>query len=453
MDFFENDLQFSKIIFRDRFYYPPEINASIHDLTSYFRASIVSNTPFIYLFAPNHIKTIIAYFAIVKSGHVCVLVEPDIGRLELAEMEQDTPPCALVHIDRTTDAFDYKKEIVLTHDNPQEFDWDELSDVATIVYTNAEDGYAKGAMLTRKNLLANAEGGKISDCITERNVFCALLPFHHMFGLQTGILTPLFSGSSFVIEDISTINNISSFADSIKRYKVTNIYSVPVVYHLLTKVSKIKDAFEHIDKICSGACALPRIVFDAFLKKTGKEIAEGYGLTEASPVCTWHRNNEQIKIGSVGRAYPFCKIAIFDVNDNECPAEQVGDVCIKGANIMKGYYNNGDSTKLIFNNGWLRSGDIGYLDKNGYLYLTGLKKNMINTGGKKVYPVQIERLLKKHENVESVEVIAKNHLLLTNRASLSITLACNGKDNLISLKKWYFHNLSHIIPFSLITFN
>jgi acyl-CoA synthetase (AMP-forming)/AMP-acid ligase II len=449
MDFFENDLQFTKIIFRDRFYYPPEINASIHDLISYFRANIVSNTPFIYLFAPNHIKTIIAYFAIIKSCHVCVLVEPDIGRLELAEMKQDTPPCALVHIDRVTDTFDYGKEIVFTHDNPQEYDWDELSDVATIVYTNAEDGYAKGAMLTRKNLLANAEGGKISDCITERNIFCSLLPFHHMFGLQTGILTPLFSGSSVIIEDISKITKISSFADSISRYKATNVYSVPVIYHLLTKVPGIKDVFTHVEKPCSGACALPRMVLDSFQNKTGKEIAEGYGLTEASPVCTWHRIGEDVKTGSVGRAYPCCDIAIFDENSKERPFEQIGEVYIKGANIMKGYYNNNIATHLAFKNSWLYSGDLGYLDKNGYLYLTGLKKIMINTGGKKVYPAQIKRLLKKHENVESVEVKKKSHFLFNDVLNIHVSLKISDAIDKNIFLEWYSSNIGFSIKSKL----
>jgi long-chain acyl-CoA synthetase len=456
MDFFENDLQFTKIIFKDRFYYPPEINASIHDLISYFRANIVSNTPFIYLFAPNHIKTIIAYFAIIKSGHVCVLVEPDIGRLELAEMKQDTPPCALVHIERTTDSFDYNTEIVFTRDNPQEFDWDELSDVATIVYTNAEDGYAKGAMLTRKNLLANAEGGLNSNRTDYLSVLCALVPFHHLFGFQVGVITSLFvssqTGSVTLIEDISELREIRKIAEDFIKYGITNLYSIPIVYHLFTRFSDIKSIFIKANKICSGGYKLPDLTYDKFLVKTGKPILEGYGITEASPVCSWYHDDNPIKRGSVGKAYSCCDIKIFNKASQECANGECGEICIKGDNIMKGYYNNKTATQKILKNNWLYTGDLGKVDIDGYIYLTGLKKRMLNINGRKVYQAEVERLLKKHKNIKTIEVYGAPHTFQNDIVKANIELKIKGPKHEDIFRKWSVYSIGRYKFPKTITF-
>jgi long-subunit acyl-CoA synthetase (AMP-forming) len=451
MDFFENDLQFNKIIFRDRFYYPPEINASIHDLTSYFRANIVSNTPFIYLFAPNHIKTIIAYFAIIKSGHVCVLVEPDIGRLELAEMKQDTPPCALVHIDRITDTFDYGKEIVFTHDNPQEYDWDELSDVATIVYTNAEDGYAKGAMLTRKNLLANAESGCERDELTNENIICALLPLSHMFGLQTGLLTPLFSKSVILLEDISSLGKLNKILNNIHQFKVTNIYSIPLIYHLLPKISNFKILISDVIKFCSGGCALSFVIYDTFFLKSNKRIYEGYGLTECSPVCAFPANSSVCPIGSVGKPLKCNEIKIQ--NDISILAPNcVGEICIKGKNVFKGYYNNNEINRLHLIDGWFFTRDCGKIDSNGYLYITGCNKKVINIGSKKVFPSHIERLIMNYDKIKNISVIKITHPIYNETMAANIELTKKGFLQEIAFKNWCLLNLcSYKIP-KIITF-
>jgi long-chain acyl-CoA synthetase len=451
MDFFENDLQFTKIIFNDKVFLPVEVNREIHALREHLTHSIISDTPFIYLFAHNHIKTVIAYFAIIKSGHVCVLVEPDIGRLELDEMQQDTPPCALIRINRTEERFDYAAEIVFTDNNPKEFDEKELEEVCTIVYTNAEDGYAKGAMLTEKNLLSNARAGQISDEVTDRNVFCALLPFHHMFGLQTGLLTPLYSSASLVIEDLTELRRINKMARDIQTYGVTNLFSLPGIYYLLAKIKDIKAIVQEVQKICSGGCALPRSVYDHFLKITGKEIAEGYGLTEASPVAAWHRNSDPIKIGSVGRSYPCCEIRIFSPEGNCLHQGETGEIWIKGSNVMKGYYNRQKATGETIRDGWLRTGDLGMMDDGGYLFFKGLKKRMINNGGKKIYPEEVVRLLSLHRNVKEVKVVEYPKFIFTKIIKVQIELIEKGNDRATEYKDWVANQISSCkVPKELI---
>jgi long-chain acyl-CoA synthetase len=454
MDFFENDLQFSKIIFRDQFYYPPEINASIYDLISYFRANIVSNTPFIYLFAPNHIKTIIAYFAIIKSGHVCVLVEPDIGRLELAEMKQDTPPCALVHIDRVTDTFDYGKEIVFTHDNPQEYDWDELSDVATIVYTNAEDGYAKGAMLTRKNLLANAFSSLKCNSFDQNSMICALLPFNHLFGLQTGFLSPLLASSivdsSLLIFDFFQPSKIHKTFNDIINFNATHLCSIPIIYYLLLKAFN-KNILPRNIKLCSGGYKLSESISNHFFNKTNKIILDGYGLTEAGPVCSWYADDDIVKRGSVGKFVYWCRIRIANESDIECPIGHVGEICIKGDNVMKGYYKNKKATQKTIKKGWLHTMDLGKIDSDGYLYLTNLKKRMLNVNGRKVYIAEVERLLRMNNNVIKADIFGEPHPFQNNIVKAIIDLKTKGPDQENSFKKWAIDSISHYkIPKTII---
>ena len=139
-----------------------------------------SKLPFIYLFAPNHVKTLIAYFAIIRSGSIVVLVDPNIGRLELQEMMDITPPSALVYIDNNSLEFNYQREISFCKQTKQVDASGDLDGVCTIVYSSADDGYAKPIMLTRRNIFTNAQAIKdlVLGYVTEESVGCALLPFH-----------------------------------------------------------------------------------------------------------------------------------------------------------------------------------------------------------------------------------------------------------------------------------
>jgi long-chain acyl-CoA synthetase len=440
MDFFENDLQFTKIIFRDRFYFPPEINASIHDLISYFRANIVSNTPFIYLFAPNHIKTIIAYFAIIKSGHVCVLVEPDIGRLELAEMKQDTPPCALVHIDRVTDTFDYGKEIVFTRDNPQEYDWDELSDVATIVYTNAEDGYAKGAMLTRKNLLANAEAICIGNNIDRNSISFAVAPFSHIFGFQYGIITPLLGNGTTLIHEPAELIGSNTLLHIIVNYKVTHLYSIPLFFYLLSKSSI--DLHNQIHSSISGGYKLSQRIRKQFQLNLHIPIYEGYGLTESSGGCLWQKPGVEDNSESVGQPIDGCQVKIHQECIQSSPTNQKGEIFIKGNMIMKGYYQRAKYNTQVLSNGWFHTGDYGKQDKNGNIVFIATKKKMFNIAGKKVYPEEVKRYYLKHNNVANVEFHCEQNEIIGEQYHSVIKLWKDLPDNRSELINWSSSMLS-----------
>ena len=149
-------LNFGNIFFNDKTYSPETIRASIDAVAENLTKRFISNSPFVYLFAPNHIKTVYGLFGIIKAGRVCVLVDPALKHFELEEMMKDSPPGALIRLDKQTDVFDFYKEIEVKHYQLSPSRIQGLDDVAMMLYTAADDGYAKGAMLTHENILANA---------------------------------------------------------------------------------------------------------------------------------------------------------------------------------------------------------------------------------------------------------------------------------------------------------
>jgi len=431
------------IFFRGETFSGEHIRASVNDLAAYLISKANPNSPFMYLFAHNHLKTVIAYFAIIRAGFIVVLVNPHIKRLELHEMLIDAPPTALIRINKYQLKFEYEKEITFCEDVRYVKNNHDLDDVCTLVYTAADDGYAKAAMLTKKNILTNAHALVKDGETNERNVFCALLPFYHMFGLQTGVFVPMMTKGSLLIEDISDLRRLATIADEIKSYKVSNIYSLPILYYLFGVVPEITEQLNYVNSFVSGGYKLPLPIFQRFLEKIGKEIQEGYGLTEASPVCSWHRPGEKIKTESVGKAIRCCDIKILNMQDTECSVGEIGEICIKGHNVMKGYYNQKELTLQTMQNGWLHTGDLGAMDEEGYVYVSGLKKRMLNVGGRNVYPAEVERFIKQYQHVEHVEVYRGTSKLQGDVVKAQIKLRDHTENAENAFKQWCLEHISH----------
>jgi long-subunit acyl-CoA synthetase (AMP-forming) len=179
--------QWKQIFYNGRCFTNQDLRLWINAVAGRLRSNTSSNSPFLYLFAHNHIKTVIAFFAAQQAGYTVVLVDPETGPLELREMMADTPPAIEIHIKKDTMVFDYATEIIFTKNTIQDlFLLKEAHDTCCIVYTAADDGFAKAAMLTHKNLITNARAIVEADELSPESVSCSLLPMHHLFGLQTG---------------------------------------------------------------------------------------------------------------------------------------------------------------------------------------------------------------------------------------------------------------------------
>ncbi len=414
------DIQnFGLVHFRNRVFEPEELSCDIDRLAKYLREHLSDRHPFVYLLSTNHVKFVIAYFAVIKAGTICVLVEPDIGELEFQEMRSDSPPAAIIRVATSRLEFSYESEIELCRDAAQVSD--ELENVCTMIYTAADDGHMKGAMLTHENIVSDVLSGAECEKISTSSVSCAAIPYSHLFGLASGVLVPASQGGQIYIMD-SDKSFPQMIADLVES-PVTHLYTVPMILHLMTRARPAENA-RLTDVVCGGV-ALPRPVFERFKKKFGIEIRQGYGLSEASPICTLTRPGDVIVPDSVGRAMTCCKLRIADA-DRAQPTEHgpCGEILIDGANVMKGYYRRPQATATALSGGVLHTGDIGTIDRNGYLRLLGLKKRMLNRGGSNIYPSHIERLLRRHDGIHdaSLTPLPDSSLLGTTKVHATIQL-------------------------------
>jgi long-chain acyl-CoA synthetase len=442
------------IYFRKKAYDPQTVMAGIESVARRLHDTLVSDSPFVYLFAINHIKTVFSYFGIIKAGRICVIMDPKIGPLELAEKLQDTPPAACIRIDRATETFDFDKEIEV-RDPPWKDDGEEdLSDVCTMIYTAAEDGFAKAVMLTHENMLANARGVTDWDEVSKSTISCAFLSFNHLFALQVGAIAPFLIDGGILIDETDNWKTLSSLAENIFTIGVTNFYSVPISFYLLSKVIGIQKKIDSVEYFVCGGYKLSESIYQRFLKLSDREIHEGYGLSEASPICSCHKRNAFINIKSVGTSFPCCEIKIKQNGTFNVPFNQEGEICIRGANVMKGYYHYPQTTQNILTEGWLHTGDLGYIDNSGFIFLTGLKKKMINYAGKKVYPAEVERLiLSNRKNVLNVEVFGENDRSLGQSVRAKIHLKDNSLHAQNELMAWCRRSITEYKIPSKIEFN
>jgi long-chain acyl-CoA synthetase len=402
-------LRIGPVIFRGRTYSPEAVTRQIDEVASFLDQRCRGRSPIVYLFATNHVKTVAAYLGILKSGRVCLLADPATKALEWAEMTRDAPPSAVIRFDESTDLLDLEREITLEDGALDQEAARELEDVCTLLFTAADDGYAKAAMLTHDNMLANARSVVECNSVDEGTPSCSLIPFCHLFALQTGLLGPAICGAPVSLVGPECLARLRSVVDALLGAGVERLYSVPPILYVLAKAWASTGTPKLPATVVSGGVKLPASILERYRQAFGKEIHEGYGLTEAAPICTWHRPLDRIRPQSVGRAFSCCDLRIEDESGNPAPLGTVGEVCVRGTNVMKGYLRHPVATSRALQGGWLHTGDLGRLDADGFLYLTGLKKRMLNVAGRKVYPAEVERMMRHHPNVQAITILGRDH--------------------------------------------
>ncbi len=437
-----NQISFKYILFRGNRYDQRTVLEGIDHLANYLNKNNSSSSPFVLLSMYNHIKSVIAYFAILKSGKIAVIYDPGSKPIDLSEIIEDTDPSAIIFINAETTGFNFEEEIIFRKTKKGNIVHSNLTDVCTLAYTNAEDGYSKGAMLTEKNLLAEIYALTTSSKITKDSVVCALLPYYHLFGFAEGILVPTHIGATVVIEDINLLR-LSETMQNIHQYKVTHFYTVPSIYYLLGKIPGIEKFVANITNLYTGGTQLSEFVHENFFRKTNKSIREGYGLTESSPAIAIDDIEDEPVKNSIGKALPGCEIKIIKENGNECLAGEKGEICVRGDMVFKGYFNNEATTNLVLKNDWLYTGDYGKKDTKGLIYFCGLKKEMINVAGNNLYPKKLERMMKIHKNVADVKVFSQDSVLHGQIAGATIKLHDSSKKAQENFKKWCQKNINN----------
>ncbi|MBI1317731.1 MAG: AMP-binding protein [Candidatus Hydrogenedens sp.] len=283
-------------------------------------------------------------------------------------------------------------------------------DLAGILYTAAQDGTPRGAMLSHFNLFQNALTiSTFSLRYFPEDVFLTVLPLFHGFGLTTMLNGPLLQGSSIVLLPRF---DATSLLDTMERERVTLTAMVPTMFTFLlqTPADKTYD-LSALRCAVAGGSKMDLDVAAAFTERFKVPVFEGYGLTETSPVVSFNYPEDESRPGSVGRPIWGCEYLVVDEDDNPLPPGQEGEVCLRGHNVFQGYLNDPESSAKVLRNGWLHTGDLGYLDEDGFLYLTGLKKVMLLRAGMNVYPREVEKVLEDHPLVREAAVVGVADML------------------------------------------
>lgn len=274
------------------------------------------------------------------------------------------------------------------------------SDPCVILYTSGTTGRPKGALLSHSNLASNAAGfSEVTEAMPDDN-FLSVLPMFHSFGWTCCIATPLYNGASITIVETFLPKDVIA---TIRDQGITVVAGVPAMYNFYTSLAKPEDLAE-VRLFVSGGASLPLEILERFHEKTKKHVIEGYGLSEASPVVSFNPLS-RTKPGSIGLPLQDIKVKIVDGSGNETGCREIGELLVQGPNVMIGYYNLPAESAEALRDGWLYTGDLAYIDEDGYIFIVDRKKDMIIVSGLNVYPREVEEILYQYPAIKEAAAI------------------------------------------------
>jgi len=387
---------------------------------------------------PNLPQFLFTYFGILKAGLVMVPLNPLLKAPEVAYHLADSDARVLVTFEMFADeavkgaaqvANDTGVEVMTYVVNMPGNDvrpqgtkhYDELyfaddtrdivplspDDTAVLLYTSGTTGKPKGAELTHFQLFMN--------CTTAGNLFgfedddigLAVLPLFHVFGLSSVLNTSVRFGGTIVLVPRFEMEPV---IDAIEKHRCTIFSGVPTMYFALLSMDLSKRDLSSLRVGVSGGAAIPGETIKAIEERLpGFVVLEGYGLSESASTTTFNVSAEERKVLSIGKPIWGVEVTVVDENDKVLPPgeEHVGEIVIRGHNIMKGYYKNPEATEEAMRGGWFHTGDLGYADDDGFLFIVDRKKDLVIRGGYNVYPREIEEVLYAHPSIAEAAVIGK----------------------------------------------
>lgn len=277
------------------------------------------------------------------------------------------------------------------------------NETAIILYTSGTTGHPKGAMLTHKNLYSNARD--VGDYLgfSENDRIVATLPVFHVFALTVVVNAPLLKGATVLLLPRFSPSEVFN---TIKSEQATVFAGVPTMFNFLYQYPEGKtEDFDSIRLAISGGASLPVALLHNFEEKFNVRVSEGYGLSEASPVTCFNPLDRERVPGSIGTNIVNVENKVVDEYGDEVPVGEVGELIVRGPNVMKGYYKMPEETAVAIRDGWLYTGDLARQDENGYFYIVDRKKDMIIVGGYNVYPREVEEVLFAHPDIVEAAVI------------------------------------------------
>jgi long-chain acyl-CoA synthetase len=408
---------------------------------------------------PNTVPCVVAYYAILKIGAVVVMNNPLYTDVELEHQFNDSNSKLLITLDllanrmidlrpktgikdiiyssigdylpfpknilfplvgkkkglaadvkSADNLFKWKDILAKSEPNPPKVDVS-FDDLAMYQYTGGTTGVSKGVMLTHSNISKQVQqiSAWFPDFKPGEEIMLGALPFFHIFGLSTSMNYAIYRGWELILVPKP---QPEALLEALKKFKPSFVPLVPTMYiGILSHPDIEKMDLSFIKGCFSGSAPLPLEVIKDFENKTGVVVSEGFGMTESCPVTHINPFGGKWKLGSIGLpiADTECKIVDLEKGDDLVPPGEIGELCVKGPQVMKGYHNKPEATEETLRDGWLYTGDIAKMDEEGYFFIVDRKKDMILSGGYNVYPRDIDEALYEHPNVQEACAIGVPH--------------------------------------------
>ncbi|HXG05646.1 MAG TPA: long-chain fatty acid--CoA ligase [Candidatus Binatia bacterium] len=364
------------------------------------------------LHLPNSPEFVLAYYAAQKAGLVPLSLNVTYAREELAYIVSDaavsavvTAPAVAANLPERA-AMPSVRHLLQAGDlaglggKPMRALDRDRDETAAILYTSATTGRPKGVMLTHANIVSNAYATVHHLRMTAEDRGLCALPMFHCFG-QNFIMNALVCAGGLLVLQERFVPD--AFLAAVARHRITLFYGVPTMYILFLAGGR-RPELDSVRLFFSAAATLPTDVERRWHELYGRPIHQGYGLTECSPFASYN-HDVALRPGSVGTPIENVEMRIVDEAGRPLPDGELGEIVIRGPNVMKGYFGKPEATAEAVRDGWLRSGDIGYRDADGYYYLVDRVKDMINVAGFKVFPREVEEVLYRHPGVKEAAVV------------------------------------------------
>jgi len=371
------------------------------------------------LCAPNSYAWLAVYFGAIKAGAVAVTFSHLLTQKELVQIIDDCQPKALYTVDEKLKDIEHLRQrsylecVVcdsgdisyphLVEKGPSTFKTVSRNrrEPAAILYTGGTTGTPKGAVLSHENLQTSIHNVAHYERSTETDRALCFLPLNHVFAQIHIMNSTVYSGGCLIVQPAFDLKNV---LDAIKANHITKFYAVPTVYIRLLEIGDLRQRLKSVRYCFSAAASMAREVVREWKTRTGLDIYEAYGMTESASMVTYNHYYRHV-VGSVGTPVNLVEVQIRDFEGNRLEKGRRGEICIRGSNITIGYLNNPQETRSAFWGQWFRSGDIGVIDEDGYLYLVDRLKDMIITAGENVYPREVEEVLYTFPEVQECAVV------------------------------------------------
>jgi len=419
------------LVFEDRTITYLELFRSVNKLSNALVKLGVQRGDRVVTLMGNRPELVTTYFATIRIGAIVVTLNPLSTVYELSHYFADCKPSVVVckddqmsKIESLREHADYLRTTICTEEAEgaislaqiqRDFDGNfaaadmSSDDPAVIIFTAGLLGRALGATLSHRNLDTNSNLLRDVCRRGPESHGLALIPLFHAFGAAVNLLGTIKAGGTvYLVERV----DFPKLIPWLQKARITYTGLVPMVYYGLLYHPSCKDLdLSSMEIAISGGAPLSMAIYEKFCERYKIDVFHGYGLTESSPVVSWNNVNIPNKPATVGRPIPDVTIEIHDDNGNPRPVGVDGEVVVKGPNVMLGYFGKPTETKTVIRNGWLYTGDIGHLDEDGYLTLTGLKKDLIITSGFNVYCQEVEEILIRHPHVAEAALVGVDDLM------------------------------------------